>query len=236
MYFSRTKHAQRLPSPRHHQSFADSCPVPQQTDHGTAIFPLPSQDPCLGFEVFTPRPDCSAFSGCPQPVSRGLCHTRSRGPGETGPSSEGPQRRSCHDREAPGRLVGDEFGGVEDPIPGRSWSSPVTWGPLSLFPPWSIPGFGTASKGLYFGGDRPGAAQIGHQWRVIGLDLATGSIAWDRTVHRGVPKRPFTSKSSYGAETPVTDGERIYALFGGVGVFALTTAGEPVWSRPLDPV
>ncbi|MFO1460704.1 MAG: PQQ-binding-like beta-propeller repeat protein [Verrucomicrobiota bacterium] len=121
-------------------------------------------------------------------------------------------------------------------IPGRSWSSPVTWGPLVFVS--TVVNSGDSEpprKGLYFGGDRPEPPKSEHQWRVIGLDLATGSIAWDRTVHRGVPKTSIHLKSSYGAETPVTDGERIYALFGGVGVFALTTAGEPVWSRPLDP-
>jgi outer membrane protein assembly factor BamB len=42
-------------------------------------------------------------------------------------------------------------------------------------------------------------------------------------------------KNTYGSETPVTDGERIYALFGNLGIFALTVDGNDVWSKPLEP-
>ena len=63
------------------------------------------------------------------------------------------------------------------------------------------------------------------------LDLATGKVQWEKTVHRGAPQTPIHLKNSYGAETPVTDGERVYALFGNVGVFAL----HPRWQRGLVP-
>lgn len=121
-------------------------------------------------------------------------------------------------------------------LPGRSWSSPITWGDRIFLT--AVVNSGESEppkKGLYFGGDRPEPPRSEHAWKVLGLDLATGGMAWEKTVHRGPPKTPIHLKSSYGAETPVTDGERVYALFGGVGLFALTTQGEPVWSRPLDP-
>ena len=41
-------------------------------------------------------------------------------------------------------------------------------------------------------------------------------------------------KNSYAAETPVTDGERVYAYFGDVGLFAFDMDGKPLWSRPMD--
>jgi len=90
-------------------------------------------------------------------------------------------------------------------------------------------------KGLYFGGDRPAPSKSEHQWKVMGLDLGTGRVRWEKSVQRGAPKTPIHLKSSYGAETPVTDGERVYALFGGVGIFCLTAEGEEVWSKPLEP-
>ena len=46
---------------------------------------------------------------------------------------------------------------------------------------------------------------------------------------------PIHLKSSYGAETPVTDGERVYAMFGDVGLFAFTLDGKDVWSHRLEP-
>jgi outer membrane protein assembly factor BamB len=80
-------------------------------------------------------------------------------------------------------------------------------------------------KGLYFGGERPEPSKAEHLWKVLCLDLATGRLQWEKTVHRGAPPTPIHLKSSYGAETPVTDGERVYALFGNVGVFAFTLDG-----------
>jgi outer membrane protein assembly factor BamB len=90
-------------------------------------------------------------------------------------------------------------------------------------------------KGLYFGGDRPAPSTAEHEWNVVCLDLGTGGVVWTRTVHRGAPKTPIHLKSSYGAETPVTDGERVYAVFGGLGVFALDLKGEQAWSFNLEP-
>jgi outer membrane protein assembly factor BamB len=121
-------------------------------------------------------------------------------------------------------------------LPGRSWSSPVASGDRVFLTAVVSSGESEApKKGLYFGGDRPEPSKAEHAWKVLGLDLATGKVQWERTVHRGAPLTPIHLKSSYGAETPVTDGERVYVVFGGVGVFALTLDGEEVWSRRLEP-
>jgi len=90
-------------------------------------------------------------------------------------------------------------------------------------------------KGLYLGGNRPEPAKSEYLWKVLGLDLETGSVEWEKTVFRGVPQTAIHLKNSYGSETPVTDGERVYALFGNVGIFALTTEGKEVWSKRLEP-
>ncbi len=121
-------------------------------------------------------------------------------------------------------------------LSGRSWSSPVVWGRRVLVT--AVVNTGSSEppkKGLYFGGDRPEPPKAEHLWEVLGLDLATGHVDWRKTVHRGAPDTPIHLKSSYGAETPVTDGQRVYALFGGVGIFALDLDGTEVWSRRLEP-
>ncbi len=53
-------------------------------------------------------------------------------------------------------------------------------------------------------------------------------------MHTGVPAKSRHLKNSYAAETPVTDGERVYAYFGDVGLFAFDMDGKPLWSRPMD--
>ncbi|HOC00825.1 MAG TPA: PQQ-binding-like beta-propeller repeat protein [Verrucomicrobiota bacterium] len=121
-------------------------------------------------------------------------------------------------------------------LPGRSWSSPIVWRNRIFVT--SVVNLGESEapkKGLYLGGERPEPSKAEHLWQVLCLDLATGKRLWDKTVHRGAPLAPIHLKSSYGAETPVTDGERVYALFGGVGVFASTLDGVEAWSHRLEP-
>jgi outer membrane protein assembly factor BamB len=121
-------------------------------------------------------------------------------------------------------------------LPGRSWSSPIVWGDRVFLT--AVVNAGQSEepkKGLYFGGDRAEPPQSEHDWKVLCLDLATGTLIWEKTVHRAAPQTPIHLKSSYGAETPVTDGDRVYAVFGGVGIFALTLDGREAWSRALEP-
>jgi outer membrane protein assembly factor BamB len=121
-------------------------------------------------------------------------------------------------------------------LPGRSWSSPIVWGDRIFLT--TVVNLGESEppkKGLYFGGERPAPAKAEHHWKVVCLDLAKGLVLWEKTVQQGAPLTPIHLKSSYGAETPVTDGERVYALFGNVGVFAFSVEGREVWSKRLEP-
>lgn len=120
-------------------------------------------------------------------------------------------------------------------IPGRSWSSPIVWGKRVFVT--TVVNAGESEKpkkGLYFGGERPEPKSV-HESKVLCLDLLTGKLIWEKTVNRGVPQTSIHLKNSYGAETPVTDGERVYALFGGLGMFAFSLDGKELWSKKLEP-
>lgn len=120
-------------------------------------------------------------------------------------------------------------------LPGRSWSSPIVWGDRVFVTAVESLGESEApKKGLYLGGNRPEPPKTEHQWKVLCLALATGKVQWEKTVHSGAPESSIHLKNSYGAETPVTDGERVYTLFGNVGLFTFTMDGKEVWSRPLE--
>ena len=121
-------------------------------------------------------------------------------------------------------------------IPGRGWSSPIVWGDRVFVTTAVNSGASEApKKGLYLGGERPNDPHPEHEWKVLCLDLSTGKVQWEHVVHRGEPPGPKHLKNSYASETPVTDGERVYALVGNVGVFCLDYAGHEVWSKPLEP-
>lgn len=121
-------------------------------------------------------------------------------------------------------------------VPGTGWSSPIVVDGrvyiTTVVPEGDVE---PPKKGLYFGGNRDEAPQVVHHWKLVALDAATGEVLWERSVHTGVPAAARHLKNSYASETPATDGERIYALFGNLGIFAFTLDGDPVWEHRLEP-
>src|SRR5262249_23714790 len=69
-----------------------------------------------------------------------------------------------------------------------------------------------------------------HHWLVLCYDLKTGRELWRQEAHRGPPPNRLHVKNTYASETPVTDGERVYAYFGNVGLFCYDFQGKKVWS------
>jgi outer membrane protein assembly factor BamB len=122
-------------------------------------------------------------------------------------------------------------------IPGRGWSSPIAWGDR-LFVTSAIQEEGEpepVKKGLYFGGNRPTSTAV-QRWMVYCLDGQTGKILWEQTAGRRAPRYGRHLKNSFASETPVTDGQRLYAYFGNVGLFCYDLRGKPLWSRTWDEV
>jgi outer membrane protein assembly factor BamB len=46
-----------------------------------------------------------------------------------------------------------------------------------------------------------------------------------------VPKHSLHIKNTYASETPVTDGQRVYAYFGNIGLFCYEFDGKELWSK-----
>jgi outer membrane protein assembly factor BamB len=120
-------------------------------------------------------------------------------------------------------------------IPGMGWSSPIVWGDnIFLTSVISSVDGEKPKKGLYFGGERPAPTDI-HRWVVYCLDFKTGKIKWEREVHKGAPASTRHLKNSFASETPVTDGERVYACFGNVGIFCFDVKGKQLWAKRWGP-
>lgn len=144
----------------------------------------------------------------------------------------GPGSRGVLDDPAlPDTWSASENVAWKQPIPGMGWSSPVVWGSrvfvtsvMSTIPA-KVP-----KPGLYLGNEDPAAANE-HRWMVYALDFETGRVLWEREAHKGTPAQSRHLKNSYASETPITDGERIYVLFGNVGLFAYAMDGTPLWQQ-----
>ena len=114
--------------------------------------------------------------------------------------------------------------------PGRGWSSPIVWGSrVFLTTVVSEGGMAEARKGLYFGGEQAEAPKDKHRWMLLCLDLESGRELWRREARSGAPSNPLHVKNTFASETPVTDGERVYAYFGNAGLFCYDMEGKPLW-------
>ena len=119
-------------------------------------------------------------------------------------------------------------------IPGVGWSSPIVWGDnIFLTSVISADSKEAPKKGLYFGGERP-APKDEHRWVVYAVSFKTGKVLWEKEVHRGAPAFSRHLKNSYASETPVTDGERLYAYFGNLGIFCFDLKGKLLWEQKWD--
>lgn len=150
----------------------------------------------------------------------------------------GPGARGVSDNAGlPERWSETENIAWKTPVEGRGWSSPIVVDDR-VFITTVAQAAGKAEEakpGLYFGGNREKPADEVHSWKVVCLNLNSGDVVWERTLHEGKPETSRHIKNSYASETPVSDGERVYVLFGDVGLYCLTVDGEPVWKMELPP-
>jgi len=178
---------------------------------------------------------------------------RFRGPSGTGAVETGSPPDSWS------REPGTNISWVSE-IPGRGWSSPIVWGDrVFVTSAVNMAGaFKEPSTGIY-GNDY--VAELADQglsdeeimdrvvsrdieladearevrYVVMALDKETGAVMWTDDAHRGPPVGGRHRKNTYASETPTTDGERVYAYFGNVGLFCYSMDGELLWKRQWSP-
>lgn len=94
-------------------------------------------------------------------------------------------------------------------IPGSAWSSPIVYDDHIFLTT---------------------ATDEGKSCRVICVDRKTGVIDWNVEVHRQVPGSR-RKKNSFATPTPVTDGQRVYAVFSDGAIVAVDFGGKRVWKN-----
>lgn len=153
---------------------------------------------------------------------------RFRGPNADGVVADDPRLPASWSRTENVQWVID--------LPGWGWSSPVIWGDqLFVTTVTSDETNETPKKGLYLGeGVREPEKGI-HHWMVYCFDVNTGQEIWKQEAHTGQPQIPRHPKSTYACETPATDGQRLYVLFGDTGLYCYELDGTPLWSQPIEP-
>ncbi len=99
-------------------------------------------------------------------------------------------------------------------VPGRGNSSPIVWADRIFL---------TTARD---GGKRPS---------VLCYRRSDGKLLWESSLPAGEPGRVYW-KNSHASGTPATDGERVYASFGNLGLAAVDFQGKVVWRHSLGPI
>ncbi|MEC7565694.1 MAG: PQQ-binding-like beta-propeller repeat protein [Planctomycetota bacterium] len=121
-------------------------------------------------------------------------------------------------------------------ILGWGWGSPVVWGDrVFVTAVHSDQDYEKPKGGLYLGQGRAAPPDTVHHWMIYCLSLDDGKIIWQHEAYQGKPEVPRHPKSTYAAETPTIDGDRLYVLFGDLGLYCLDLDGQPLWKQMLTP-
>ncbi len=116
-------------------------------------------------------------------------------------------------------------------IEGRGWSCPVVWGNKVFVTSFVNTNTAKPRKGLYITDLQGKKAKGETRWLVHCFDFKTGKQLWKRTAYKGNAKTPIHIKNTYASETPITDGKRVYAYFGNLGLFCFDTNGKKLWEK-----
>lgn len=97
--------------------------------------------------------------------------------------------------------------------------------------PGGRPGDGFGGRGgMGRGGPPP---DVVYTWEVHCLDRGTGKTLWKTVALEKKPAISTHRSNTYASETPLCDGERVYAYFGMHGLFCLDMQGKLLWKKEL---
>jgi outer membrane protein assembly factor BamB len=120
-------------------------------------------------------------------------------------------------------------------IPGKGHATPIIWGDqiivLTAVETDKKPAEGETKQENGRLGPPSSGTEFIHQFRVLSVDRKTGKIQWQRTVIEGIPLERTHNLGSWASNSPVTDGENIYAYFGSRGLYCLDFQGNVLWDR-----
>ena len=110
-------------------------------------------------------------------------------------------------------------------LPGPGSSSPIITGGKVFVTSWT--GYGDDPK-------IEDPANLKHV--LVCVDERDGTIVWQKEVKAAPAEDPMNgmlATHGYASNTPATDGERVYVLFGKSGVLAFDLAGNQLWQRSV---
>jgi outer membrane protein assembly factor BamB len=119
-------------------------------------------------------------------------------------------------------------------LPGKGHSTPIVFGDR-LYLTLAIP-VGELQAPVYDHApgthDNVGVRQR-HQFAVMAIRRRDGQVLWQKSLREEFPHEGGHQTGSLASNSPVTDGEHIFAFFGSRGLYCLDPDGSVVWQKDL---
>jgi len=118
-------------------------------------------------------------------------------------------------------------------IPGKGHSTPIIWGD-QIFVTTAVETDKEVNQaeGAQGGRGMPTTRTTRiHKFVVMAINRSDGKVQWQTTVKEERPQEGTHQFGSWASNSPVTDGEFIYAYFGSRGLYCLDMQGNVIWDR-----
>jgi outer membrane protein assembly factor BamB len=122
-------------------------------------------------------------------------------------------------------------------IPGRGHSTPVVWGDRVFL-----------TSAISYGDPLPARPSTApgnhdnlpvthrHKFAAFAVNRSTGKILWQKILSEALPQEQGHYTASLASNSPVTDGEHLFAFFGSFGLYCLDLDGQLVWKVNFGPM
>jgi len=117
-------------------------------------------------------------------------------------------------------------------IPGKGNATPIVWNDnIIVQSAVATDKKGDLSNAKDSNPMSPNSTEYIHDFKVFCIDRNTGRMKWETTVASELPLENTHELGTWASNSPVTDGEHIYAYFGSRGLFCLDFDGNILWER-----
>jgi hypothetical protein len=122
-------------------------------------------------------------------------------------------------------------------IPGRGHSTPIVWSDR-IFLTTAIPvGAPLPPRPSTAPGNHDNLPVTHrHQFVAVAISRSSGKILWQKVLREALPQEQGHYTGSLASNSPVTDGEHVFAFFGSFGLYCLDFDGQIIWQKDYGPM
>lgn len=123
-------------------------------------------------------------------------------------------------------------------IPGQGHATPIVWGEqifISTAIETDQAGSPSSSQENQPEGRRGRGVSTDkvHQFSVLSINRKDGKILWQKSAAEALPHEGTHNDGSWASNSPITDGELLFAYFGSRGIFCYDLKGNLKWQKDL---